>query len=156
MLLWRENGNLPRVINQRETNPLWCRHTTHIHDGLLESCQVVVHVVAAAAEEAHEDEHEVSMHLSPRVTQEERLQEVHLLRFQRHWMQQKSCVVSSDALSLLETRTQVIILYLHTMCSTMATDKDTFNYPINTHYCTPVTGTFRVWPIWLMANQSLA
>ena len=43
---------------QRETNPLLCCHTTHIHDGLLESCRVVVHVVAAEA--AHEDEHEVS------------------------------------------------------------------------------------------------
>ena len=47
------------VILQRETNPLWCCHTTHIHDGLLESCRVVVHVVAAEAEEAHEVEHEV-------------------------------------------------------------------------------------------------
>ena len=46
---------------QRETDPLWCCHTTHIHDGLLESCRVVVHVVAAEAEEAHEDEHEVSV-----------------------------------------------------------------------------------------------
>ena len=59
LLLWQENGNL-----QRETNPLWCRHTTHIHDGLLESCRVVVHVVAAEAEEACEGEHEVSVHPS--------------------------------------------------------------------------------------------
>ena len=72
------------VTLQRETNPLWCRHNTHIHDGLLESCRVVVHVVAAEAEEAHEDEHEVSVHPSPRVTREE----VHLLGFLRHWMQQ--------------------------------------------------------------------
>ena len=90
LLLWRENGNL-----QRETNPLWCRHTTHIHDGLLESCRVVVHVVAAEAEEAHEGEHEVSVHPSPRVIQEERLQEVNLLRFLRHWMQQGAQMLCS-------------------------------------------------------------
>ena len=41
------------------------------------------------------------MHPSPRFARKERLQEAHLLRFLRHWMQQGAQMLS-DALSLLE------------------------------------------------------
>ena len=89
MFLWREN------CKPTERPILSGTITLLTFIDLLESCRVVVHVVAAEAEEAHEGKHEVPMHPSPRVTHEERLQEVHLLRFLRHWMQQGARILCS-------------------------------------------------------------
>lgn len=47
---------------------------TYSNDGVLKSCWIVIHIVAAKTQEAHEDKHEVAVHEPPGVTGEEELQ----------------------------------------------------------------------------------